>query len=260
MKKNYRVFWLTFILLLVAVTSIAQKKTMTWTTKSEKAKELATVGVTHMLNIEFQQAYDHFKSALSLDPDFTIALVFMTNLTTGNTQKEYAQKALKSAANKTEGEKLFASIVNPDRKPGDNRAVWTKLHEMFPDGGMLGAYYVISRETPEEQFSAAEDYIKKFPDNASMYNLVGYYYLSIKKDTAGAKKYFEKYVELYPDGSNPYDSMGEFYFITGDLANSEKYYNIALEKYPFVTSSIDKLKEIKAAKEKNAANSKSSGN
>ncbi|MEI9911396.1 MAG: hypothetical protein WDO71_18100 [Bacteroidota bacterium] len=34
------------------------------------------------------------------------------------------------------------------------------------------------------------------------------------------------------------------------MANSEKYYNLSLEKYPFNASAIDKLKEIKASKEK----------
>lgn len=260
MKKNYRAFWIMLILLFIAFTSIAQKKTMTWTTKSEKAKEFAIQGATHMMNIEFEQAYDDFKSALALDPDFTVVLVFMANLTTGNTKKEYGQRALKSAANKTEGEKLFASMANPDRKQEEDRQTWAKLHEMFPDGGMIGAYYVMSRATPEEQIAAAEGYIKKFPDNACMYNMMGYYTLSVKKDTLGAKKYFEKYIELYPDGSNSYDSMGEYYFVTGEMEKSEKYYNLALEKYPFSQSSVAKLKEIKDAKEKNGVNAKAAGN
>jgi hypothetical protein len=51
--------------------------------------------------------------------------------------------------------------------------------------------------------------------------------------------------------------MGEYYFMVGDMENSEKYYNMALEKYPFNISSIDKLKEIKTMKEKK---SKSSAN
>ena len=75
-------------------------------------------------------------------------------------------------------------------------------------------------------------------------------YLQVKKDNATAKQHFEKYIELYPTGCNPYDSFGEFYFITGDMDNAEKYYQLALEKYPFNTSSIEKLKEIKIAKSK----------
>ncbi len=238
------------------VQTVSQKKTveqkkMTWTTKSDKAKEIASQGADHAMNIEFPQAYEDFKAALKLDPDFTVALVFMANLTRGETRKAYAEKAIKSAAKKTEGEKLFASLVAPGNTPESNREVWAKLHDMFPDGEMIGLNYVFTRATPDEQFTAAQDYLKKFPDEASIYNILAYLYIQEKKDTATAKTYFEKYIQLHPDGCNSYDSMGEYYFMVGDMENSEKYYNMALEKYPFNSSSIDKLKEIKNIKDKN---------
>ena len=74
--------------------------------------------------------------------------------------------------------------------------------------------------------------------------------LQVKKDTAAAKQLFEKYITMYPDGCNPYDSMGEFYLDTGDTANAEKYYKLALEKYPFNISSIEALEKIEAGKKK----------
>ena len=98
---------LCMLILLFLFSAISQK--MTWTTKSEAAKELAMKGANHYMNAEFERAYADFSAALKLDSDFTVALVFMSNLTTGETRKAYAQKALKSAENKTEGEKLFAS-------------------------------------------------------------------------------------------------------------------------------------------------------
>ena len=225
----------------------SSKKTMTWTTKSEEARKLASQGVDHFLNIELPQAYQEFTASLKLDPDFTIPLVFMANLSTGDTKKMYIQKAIKSAANKTEGEKLFASVVAEGNTPEENRATWAKLREMFPDGGMIGAFYVNSRETPEERFAAAEEYIQQFPDHGYMYNSLGYMYMLEKKDMAMAKKNFEKYIELYPEGSNPYDSMGEYYITTGDTENAKKYYSMALEKYPFTNSSITALQKINDA-------------
>src|SRR5689334_15691758 len=104
---------------------------------------------------------------------------------------------------------------------------------MFPDGEIVGSIYVQTRATPEERFAAAQEYIKKFPNQPAMYNTIAYYYMLDKKDNAMAKQNFEKYIALYPDGSNPYDSMGEYYLDTGDTANAEKYYNMSLEKYPF---------------------------
>ena len=250
MKKLFALL-LTFLMLpAFFVFTYAQKKTMTWTTKSDKALKLAEKGVNHMMNIEFAQAYEEFSEALELDKNFTIPLVFMANLTVGDVRKSYAERAVKSTQGKTEGEKLFASTVAPGNTPEGNRATWEKLHNMFPDGSMIGTYYVFTRATREETFSAAQDYTKKFPDKPWMYNSIAYYYMQDKKDYAMAKENFEKYIKLYPEGCNPYDSMGEYYFNVGDMEKSEKYYNMALEKYPFNTSSADKLKEIKIAKNK----------
>jgi tetratricopeptide (TPR) repeat protein len=260
MKKKLTTLIGVFIMSLFLVTAIAQDKTMTWTTKSKKAKELARKGAEHMKNIEFPQAYEYLKQALALDPEFTVALVLMESITNGETKKAYAEKAIKSAANKTEGEKLFASTVAPGHTAASNRPIWAKLQKMFPDGKMIGLFYVFNLATPAEQLPVVEDYLKRFPDEAAFHNLMGYLCLQVKKDTAAAKTHFEKYISLYPDGYNPYDSMGEFYFLTGDLANSEKYYNMTLDKYPFTTSAIDKLKEIKTAKEKNVAKEKATSN
>ena len=74
-------------------------------------KMLAMKGADHYMNAEFERSYADFSEALQLDPDFTVALVFMANLTRGEARKAYIQKAIKSAENKTEGEKLFASTL-----------------------------------------------------------------------------------------------------------------------------------------------------
>lgn len=236
------------ILLLLTVQGISQKKSMTWTTKSKAAKELALSGADHMMNVEFEQAYSDFSAALKLDPDFTVALVFMNNLNRGETRKAFAERALKSAANKTEGEKLFASLVDEKNTQETRRDIWAKLHSMFPDGEMLGHFYVQTRATPEERFTAAQDYIKRFPNQAAMYNTIGYYYMQDKKDNELAKKNLEKYISLYPKGTNPYDSMGEYYLNTGDSVNSKKYYSMALEKYPLNNSSINALQKMEEKK------------
>lgn len=231
-------------LLLFSFSSISQKKMM-WTTKSQAAKDLALKGANHMLNAEFAEGYQNLSEALKLDPDFTVALVLMSNLTVGETKKAFTERALKSSTDKTDGEKLFASLSDPKNTQEKNRDTWAKLHEMFPDGEMIGDLYAQTRATPEEQFAAAQDFIKKFPNHPAMYNTIAYYYMNIKKDTAMAKQNFEKYISLYPDGCNPYDSMGEYYLNTGDMENAKKYYTMALEKYPFNISSINALQKMK---------------
>lgn len=250
MRKILPTIPVLILLLLIAFTSLGQRKSMPWTTNSEKARELALKGNEHFKNIEFALAYQYYKGAVELDQDFTNALVMLANLTTDESKKMYTGKALKSVTNKSEGEKLFASTIAPGNTPDGNRKTWSELHKMFPDGTLIGMLYVFSLQTPAEQFPVVESFIKKNPKDAAFYNLMGYIHLSHQKDTALAKTYFEKYIELYPDGYNPYDSMAEFYFITGDLANSEKYYKLTQEKYPFSINASDKLKDLKAAKDK----------
>lgn len=244
------IFSIFSMLILCLFTTQGISQQMTWTTKSTEAKALAQNGGNHFMNAEFAQAYHDFYKAIELDPDFTVALCFMANLTYGESRKDYAQKALKSAENKTEGEQLFASTLDGNSTAASRRDVWDKLHKMFPDGAVIGSIYVQTRATPEERFTAAEEYLKKYPDQPSMYNTIAYYYMLDKKDNDKAKQYFDKYIVLYPDGCNPYDSMGEFFFNTGDMDNSEKYYKLALEKYPFNNSSINALQKMEDAKKK----------
>lgn len=227
-------------------------KTLPVTTASKAAKDLAMKGATHFMNVEFAQAYNDFSAALKLDPNFTFAQVFMSFLTRGDISKMYADKAMKSAMNKTAGEKLFATIANQKNTDAENREIWSKLHTMYPDCDLSGTYYAITKPTADERMAAAQDYIKKFPSNAWMYNFIAYYYMNDKKDMEAAKKNFEKYIELYPDGSNPYDSMGEFYLNNSDTANAEKYYTKSLEKYPFSVSSVNAMDKINEAKKKPA--------
>lgn len=231
-------------LLVFTLQGVSQKKQMTWTTKSKVAGELAHSGAEHMMNAEFEQAYSDFNAALKLDPNFTVALVFMSNLARGDARKSYVERALKSATDKTEGEKLFASVVDAQKKQQERRDIWAKLHSMFPDGEMLADFYVQTRATPEERFAAAEEFIKKFPEEPCMYNTIAYYYLLEKKDNEMAKKNLDKYIALYPEGTNPYDSMGEYYLTIGDKENSKKYYSMALEKYPFNNSSLTALQKM----------------
>ena len=243
-------FFLFFLSLPAISQTKSAEKTMTWTTSSKAAKDLASSGADHLMNAEFPQAYTDLLAAVKLDPNFTVALVFLNNLTTGATQKSYAKRAMQSAAKKTAGEKLFATLTDPGKTAVQRGEIWSQLHSMFPDGKMIGDFYVQTRATPEERFTAAQEYIKRFPGQAAMYNTIAYYYMLNKKDNAMAKQNFEKYISLYPNGSNPYDSMGEFYLSTGDTENAMKYYSMSLEKYPFNTSSLNAIEKMNAEKKK----------
>ena len=168
------------------------EESMAWTSKSKQAKKLTASGVQHFLNVEREQAYQDFKAALEIDPNFTLPLAFLANLSTGETRKAFAQRAMTSASNKTEGEALFASLADEKATPEARRDTWSKLHSMYKNDRVIGHFYVTSRATPEERFDAAMEYVKKYPNEPAMYNMLGYYYMIDKKDTAKANENFEK--------------------------------------------------------------------
>lgn len=214
--------------------------------QSQQAKKLTTMGIAHMMNVERELAYNNFKAAVELDPNLSVALAYLANLSRGEAQKEFARRALSSA--QSEGEQLFAQIVQGSTTPEVRRENWAKLHALYPNDLALGYVYAFSRATPDERFAALTDFLNKHPEESSVYNQLGYLYMNDKKDMAKAKECFEKYIQLNPNSANPYDSMGEFYLNNGDVENAEKYYNMALEKYPFMVSSLlalDKIAEKK---------------
>lgn len=221
-----------------------QQGAMTMTTKSKQAKQFTAMGLNHMINGEAAQAYQEFLSAVNADPNLPMPLVMLSFLSAGETRKMYGKRAQESATNKSESEILLASLAG-EKMTNDSRIdVWGKLHTLNPNDRVVGYIYANSRKTPEERFQAALEYNLKYPEEPAMYNRLGYMYMNDKKDNEKAKASFEKYIQLYADGINPYDSMGDFYLATGDTTNAEKYYNLALEKYPFFNNSINQLKKI----------------
>ena len=56
----------------------------------------------------------------------------------------YAERTLESAKDKTEGEKLFASLDEKNLTRANRLEFWSKLHAMFPDGAMIGNFYVLN--------------------------------------------------------------------------------------------------------------------
>ena len=256
MKKNLLAVVGFFVLGLSAPFAIAQKQvaftegSMAWSTKSKQAKKMAASGIYHLMNSENELAYQDFKASVEQDPEFTLALAYLANLSRGETRKYYAKRASESASNKHEGEMMLAAMVDEKATADSRREAWDKLHKQYLNDRAIGHFYAITRATPEERFAAAKAYNEKYPEEPAMYNMLGYYYMQDKKDNSKAKECFEKYIQLYPEGANPYDSMGEFYMTTGDIANAEKFYTMALEKYPYMISAVQAMEKITAEKKK----------
>jgi len=224
-----------------------------WTV-NKKARPYVTKGLGYIMNNENEMAYPEFQKAVMLDANNTVALYYLSTLTTGSVRNNYAQRAMLSLEGKTEGEKLFFTLLDTTLSQKETRDLYAKLHAMYPGSALFGGYYSFTRESDETKLVATQEMIRQFPDQGFAYNNLGYLYMNYKKDMRMAKQSFEKYIALYPGGCNAYDSMGEYYLNNDDYTNARKYYEMALEKYPFYTNSIIKLDEIsKAEKARNTS-------
>lgn len=79
--------------------------------------------------------------------------------------------------------------------------------------------------------------------SASLYNSLGYFYLSQNKNNEAIKA-FEKQVKLNPESENSYDSLGDGYKAAGRIDEAIAQYKKALEINPNFEPSIENLKKL----------------
>jgi len=231
------------ITLLALLTLQVSAQDIKWSV-NKKARPYVARGMGYIMNNENEMAYPEFQKAVTLDPNATVALYYLATITTGNVRQNYSQRTMQSLEGKTDGEKLFFSSLDTTLSQKQRADLYEKLHVMYPGSVLFSGYYSFTRSSDETRLGATQEMIRQFPNEGFAYNNLGYLYMNYKKDMRMAKQSFEKYIALYPDGCNAYDSMGEYYLNNGDYPNARKYYQMALEKYPFYTNSIIKLQEI----------------
>ena len=241
--KKYTFPICTFVYLCFFLPVHAQQ-TMPFTSSSDYAKKLVSSGMMHLVNVEYEEAYDDFDDAVKLDPNFALAHFFKGRLSFGESRTKCFAKAQQTAANTTDAEKLLISIADTSLDQKGRHEIFTKLRNMYPEDPVLEDFYVMSEPDSASRVKLLEEQVAKFPNSPEVYNQMGYYYMMAKKDNAKAKECFEKYLAMYPDGYNPYDSMGEYYLNTGDKENAKKYYMKSLERCPSSFSSQTKYQEL----------------
>ena len=164
----------------------------------------------------------------------------------------HKSKARELVKSKNENSNLMVSLFDIDLPAGEERRakrheIWSKMHEIEPDGRFIHYFYAITKPTSQERIDELEVLLDNNKNSGSWYahilNMLGYLHYGEDKK-ASAKSYFDKYLEAYPEGYNPPDSMGEFYFNEKEYETALKYYENALDKYPFSVPATNKVKEI----------------
>jgi tetratricopeptide (TPR) repeat protein len=254
MKKSLLNFLLLTVLFITSCnqTNMAdQGEYIEWFGANETANEFVMKGISHYLNYEQAIAYTYFKGSLEVDPSlFAPHVVLAWMSPKGDVKTMHINKARELVNGKNENSRLLVSMFDIPSGEGlraRRHTVWSKMHEIEPDGNFIHYYYAITKDTPEERIAELEVIVEKLKSENKSYsyalnNLAYLHYNIGNKDVA--KQYFEDFVKSYPTGYNAQDSMGEYYFMEKDYDNALIHYKKSLELFPGSTSGYNKIKEI----------------
>ncbi|MDP7483362.1 MAG: hypothetical protein QF763_02825 [Candidatus Marinimicrobia bacterium] len=228
-------------------------KYIEWEGENEVANAMVSKGIFHFLNVEWEKAYSFFTGSLEVDSSLFASHVVLAWLTPdGEAAEMHKSKARELVKGKNENSNLMVSLFDIDLPAGEERRekrheIWSKMHEIEPDGWFIHYYYATTKPTPKERIDELKVLLDKNKSSGASYahilNMLGYLHYG-EDEKAAATSYFDKYLEAYPEGYNPLDSMGEFYFNEKEYETALKYYENALEKFPFSVSATNKVKEI----------------
>ena len=256
MKKVFPAFLLIATLISSCNnTPTADRKYIEWFGDNDAANAMVTKGMFHFYNVEFEKAYTFFSGSLELDSSLFASHVALAWLTpNGETDEMHKSKARELVKGKNETSNLMVSLLDIDLPAGEERRakrheIWSKMHEIEPDGRFIHRFYATTKPTPQERINELKVLLEKnknpgrLEPYAYIFNILGYMHYGIG-DKAAAKSYFEQYLEAYPEGYNPPDSMGEFFFNEKEYEKALEHYNNSLDKFRYSISAINKVKEI----------------
>ena len=120
----------------------------------------------------------------------------------------HKSKARELVKGKNENSNLMVSLFEIDLPAGEERRakrheIWSKMHEIEPDGRFIHRFYATTKPTPQERINELKVLLDKnknpgrLEPYAYIFNILGYMHYGIG-DKAAAKSYFEQYLEAYP--------------------------------------------------------------
>jgi len=211
------------------------------TTISMEAYNYYLQGVEYIDKFYFPEALQNIERALGLDPEFSMAWLYLGNihnhLQNGAARDEAYTKAYQLSAKTTEKERLFISaeyarIIEQDWEKG--RQILEELVAKYPKEKMfhyeLGVA-LANRGMEDEGLHYCQEAVRLDPEYGEAWNQIAYIQMR-KKEFDKALLSFEKYAAIYPDDANPIDSMAELFLQMGQLDESLKKYKEVLNINP----------------------------
>ena len=229
------------------------------TTGSLEAYNLFLRGRDAVGNMMSNEAKKDLEKAVSLDPSFAIAYLYLAQsyyqLGDFRARDEALRKALSHTDGISEKESLYiqaqyASVI--ENNSGKKRALLIKLTERYP--GEKHAFYELgSQAYAQNRFTEAVSALEKAaaldPQFGPALNMLGYS-LSKSGRFQEAESVFLRYIASHPGDPNPLDSLTELHLTQGKLDQAEaRYLEVIRKASPDFTGSYKGLAYISALRE-----------
>ena len=228
--RKHRVLWILGVLLIAgagvsAALYLANKRDLT--TNSKAAYDLYREAELNMKRFYFKEARVGYAKALELDPNFSMAMLGLAQLSPERDQRiALVRRAARERDRLTERERYIVDIAKAeaDGKPDVSHELARQLHARYP-GDYIGvnmlARDAMVKGKPEDAVKYYQDLLAFDPNNAEAYNQIGYQY-GYNGEYDKAVENLKKYQFISPDNANPFDSLGENQAYSG-------HYNEAIE-------------------------------
>ena len=159
-------------------------KYIEWFGENEVANAMVSKGIFHFLNIEWEKSYSFFTGSLEVDSSLFASHVVLAWLTPdGEADEMHKSKVRELVKGKNENSNLMVSLFDIDLPAGEERRakrheIWSKMHEIEPDGWFIHYYYATTKPTPKERIDELKVLLDKNKNSGSSYahilNMLGY--------------------------------------------------------------------------------------
>jgi tetratricopeptide (TPR) repeat protein len=241
-KSRRAVAMVAVLFLLVAggLTALYLTNRREVTTTSAAAYEAYREGIANHRRFYFKEAQVDFAKALALDPNFVMAMLRLASLSNKDQAASLIERAVRLRGRLNDHERLYIDMANADVAGNlDIRKSAQTILERYPDdidAAMILAGNEMGQGHAERALQIFSKMIAIDPNNAGVYNQIGYYY-AWRGDYDKAMENLKKYQFMAPDQANPYDSLGEVQAYSGRYDEAIANLNRALAlKHDFFES------------------------
>jgi len=198
------------------------------------------------------------EKAVSLDPEFAVAYLFLSRanneLSDYKARDEALEKARQYAGKASEKERLYIEAACAGMIEQDGAKQFRLLQQLvgkFPGEKQayydLGRYYNSRRSYPEA-LAAYEKALELDPGFGAALNEIAYTHVKMGQPAKGIP-YLERYAAAYPGDPNPVDSLAELLMRTGKLDASVAKFKQVLAAQPDFYLSWSSLAYVYALQE-----------